>query len=376
MKYRGLTFQNAAEKTVEIDIEGYIGYDYWDDEQTIIRTKEKMKAELKKLGELNDVDTIIVNINSYGGDVNHGISIHDLLAQNKAKVITKINGMTASAATIIAMAGDERHMSDNALFLVHNAWNLAIGNKNQLKADIDDLEKVDGRIANIYSKVTGKTTEEMQAVMDRNNGNGEWLTADQAKELGFITDIFEPKKAAAAFSNDLLKKHGLPPVPSNGTETPIINEENIAETVFMKVKGFFADLIKPQEKSKNQIDMKKFPNLTAILNVEEFEVTENGVLLTEEQLNVLDLKINHPGDIAAAVNAAKKPLNEFVDGVDEIDDTIKDAETLEAKLTALKAFMDKKPATKETGIEKEKDDFDDGYEAVAKDPVNKELDNL
>ena len=374
MKYRGLEFRNAAGKTVEIDIEGYIGYEYWDDEQTIIHTKEQMKAELKKLGELNDVDTIIVNINSYGGDINHGISIHDLLASNKAKVITKINGMTASAATIIAMAGDERHISDNALFLVHNASTWAWGNKNVIKVSLDDLEKVDGRMVNIYAKVTGSSDEEMQAVMNRNNGNGEWITADEAKELGFITDIFEPKKAAASFSNDLLRKHGLPPIPTNANEQQTIesniDEEKIANSVYAKVKSFFTDIIKPNtENSKKQIDMSKFPKLSAIIKVEKIEVTDQGVVLSEDNITHIENSLNENA-------TAMVDLEALSSGIDAIDESIAKADGKDAKLEALKAFVDKKPATEATAIKKEMDKHDDVFKQVAKDEINKEVDNL
>ncbi|MCD4681112.1 MAG: Clp protease ClpP [Bacteroidales bacterium] len=373
MKYRGLQFHNNAEKTVEIDIEGYIGFSWWDDESEIIKTKEKMKAELKKLGNL-DVDTIIVNINSYGGDVNHGISIHDLLAQNKAKIITRINGMTASAATIIAMAGEERLISDNALFLIHNSWTWSMGNKLEMESELINLKKVDNTIAELYAKATDQKVDDIQKIMDRSNGNGEWLTADEAKEFGFITEIFEPKKAAAAFSNDILQKHGLPPLPGTpaGEQNPDnnIDEERIADSVYAKVKNFFKDLTKQNsEKPQNYYDMSKFPKLSALIKAEKIEITDQGVILSEDNITQIENNISEN-------ETASTDLETFTASIDEIDPSVSEATTREDKIAAINAIIAAKPATAATSVEKDKDgniiqDFSD----VANDSINKEIDN-
>lgn len=281
MKYKGLQFQNKSEKEVVIDIEGYIGWDPYDAPEDQVRTKEKMKAELKKLANLS-AETITVNINSYGGDVNHGISIHDLLAESKAKVITKVNGMTASSATIIAMAGAERLMSDNALFLVHNASTYGGGDKNDFKMLINDLDKIDGRIANIYSKVSGNSSEEMLELMNENNGYGKWLTADEAKQLSFVTDVFEPLKAVAYFSNDVLARFQLPPVPENN-KPEVVPPGGIAKQIIAEIKDFFK--VNNTTKIMNKPD---FKFLAKVAKVETFEVTDEGVHLNTEQAEAIE----------------------------------------------------------------------------------------
>jgi len=198
-------------KSSTIDINGAIGFDWWTGEGI---TKQSISAELKEIGALKG-DTIFVNINSYGGDVNDGISIHDMLAQNAAKKIVSINGMTASAATIIAMAGDDIKMSDNALFLVHRASTFMGGNINDMKKVEKELEQVDNLMANIYVKKTKKTVDEILAKMNVDNGNGEWLTAQEAKDFGFVTEIFEPTAMAASADPAMMKKFGLPVIPTN-----------------------------------------------------------------------------------------------------------------------------------------------------------------
>ncbi|MFK5893742.1 MAG: Clp protease ClpP [Pseudomonadota bacterium] len=278
MKYIGLQFSNKSDKVAVIDIEGYIGWDPYDSPDDQIRTKGKMKAELKKITAIK-AETIIVNINSYGGDVNHGISIHDLLAEHSAKVITKINGMTASSATIIAMAGTERQMSDNALFLVHNASTWGGGDKNDIKMVLADLETIDGRIANIYSKITSDSKENMLDLMDENNGYGKWLTADEAKDLGFITDVFEPLKAVAYFSNDILKRFQLPPVPDND-KSNITPPDGIAKQIIAEIKDFFNSNNNPNSKNMSKVN---FTVLAVAAGLKTLEVADEGIFLSADQ---------------------------------------------------------------------------------------------
>src|SRR5699024_9340889 len=131
-----------------------------------------------------------------------GLAIHDALAQHPARIVTKVYGMTASAATIIAQAGDERLMSENALYLVHRAWGLSMGNRNDMDEMMDTLEQIDKRIAGIYARRADKDAGEMMDLMDENNGGGRFLDAEEAKEFGLIDGGFEPMKAAASISRE------------------------------------------------------------------------------------------------------------------------------------------------------------------------------
>jgi ATP-dependent protease ClpP protease subunit len=243
--------KNTAPDTLEIDIEGTIGGGWFEDGAT----KEDVKKQLKDIAQ-SRASHIIVNINSYGGDVNHGISIHDLLAEHKAKVTTVIHGHTASAATIISQAGDIRKMSDNALFLVHRASTFAIGNSSDIKTALSDLEKCDETIANIYAKRTGKTIEEALEIMDRFDGRGEWLTASEAKELGFVDEVFEPMKAVASVDQNDLIKLGLPILPENK-----INMKSDKQTVFAWFKEFTNKITGKEEPARPDPDVTPDPNV-------------------------------------------------------------------------------------------------------------------
>jgi ATP-dependent Clp endopeptidase proteolytic subunit ClpP len=233
---------NKSGDTLEIDIEGPIGgveIDWASWSITAGPTKESVKKLIKDVAN-SAASNIIVNINSYGGDVNDGISIHDMLAEHKAKVTTIVHGHTASAATIISQAGNVRKMSDNALFLIHPASTVAIGNAVDIAAAQSDLLKVDTTIAGIYAKRTGKTAEEITAIMNRLDGRGEWLTASEAKDLGFIDEIFEPMKAVASADPKALSMFGLPQMPSNKLKIENMNADK--KTVFDWFKEFTAKI--------------------------------------------------------------------------------------------------------------------------------------
>lgn len=228
---------NASPDTLEIDIEGTIGGGWFEDGPT----KEAVKKQLKDIAQ-SRASHIIVNINSYGGDVNHGISIHDLLAEHKARVTTIIHGHTASAATIISQAGDVRKMSNNALFLVHKVSTIALGNTNDIEIALSDLKKCDETIASVYAKRTGKSLDEISEIMNRFEGRGEWLTASEAKELGFVDEVFEPMKAVASVDPEDFKKLGLPEIPHNK-----INMNADKNTVFAWFKEFTAKITGKKE---------------------------------------------------------------------------------------------------------------------------------
>lgn len=208
------TYKEKEKNIAELTIDGIIGEDMFAMDEG--NTKEQMRAQLKEIDSIR-ADKIVVNISSLGGDVDHGLAIHDLLASNSAEVETNVIGMTASAATIIAQAGDVRKMSDNALYLVHRAWTMAMGNTNDFEAMAKDLAKLDDRISNIYAKRSNKDKEEFLALMNESNGDGIWISAEEAQEFGLIDVVSEPMKAAA-MDMSVFNKYGLPKPPQAEVE--------------------------------------------------------------------------------------------------------------------------------------------------------------
>lgn len=200
---KNFSIKNLSGDTAEIKIFGEIGEGWFGDGVTLDSVKTQLEGiKAKKINVL---------ISSLGGDVNHALAIHDILKMSNAEITTEIVGATASSGTIIAMAGKERKMSNNALFLSHNAWMLAVGNADQLRKQADDLDAFNDRIINIYQKVTGKSREQVKALMDEEK----WIDAENAKDFGFVTETFEPVKAAACIDFNAINASKLPKVPEN-----------------------------------------------------------------------------------------------------------------------------------------------------------------
>ena len=200
---KNFSIKNLSDEAAEIKIFGEIGEGWFGDGVTLDSVKTQLEGiKAKKINVL---------ISSLGGDVNHALAIHDILKMSNAEITTEIVGATASSGTIIAMAGKERKMSNNALFLSHNAWMLAVGNADQLRKQADDLDAFNDRIINIYQKVTGKSREQVKALMDEEK----WIDAENAKDFGFVTETFEPVKAAACIDFNAINASKLPKVPEN-----------------------------------------------------------------------------------------------------------------------------------------------------------------
>jgi len=132
-----------------------------------------------------DVDTINVNINSYGGEVAEGLAIYNALKRHKAKVVTRCDGFACSIASVIFMAGDERVMNDASLLMIHNAWTRATGNAAELRKAAEDIDTITQASKNAYLAHINLTEEELSAYMDEEK----WITPQEALEWGFATAI-------------------------------------------------------------------------------------------------------------------------------------------------------------------------------------------
>lgn len=138
-----------------------------------------------------EADVIHVRINSPGGDVFAGQTIAAALERHSAKVIAHVDGLAASAATAVAVACDEIRMAAGAMFMIHNAWTIAIGDKNDFLDVAALLEKIDGTLAKAYADFTGKPAAELKKLMDEET----WFTAEEAAEFGFASEVDEDEDA-------------------------------------------------------------------------------------------------------------------------------------------------------------------------------------
>ncbi|UYM16198.1 head maturation protease, ClpP-related [Endozoicomonas euniceicola] len=142
-----------------------------------------------------DATNIDVRINSRGGMVFEGIAIYNVLRAHKADIHVSIDGLAASIASVIAMAGDTVSMAENSMMMIHNPYGWAMGDADEMRKTADVMDKVTDSIAVSYTARTGKTVDEMKAMMDEET----WFSAAEALELGLVDGIDSPVQAAACF---------------------------------------------------------------------------------------------------------------------------------------------------------------------------------
>jgi len=126
-----------------------------------------------------------MHINSPGGDVFEARAMASSIVAYAGKVIAHIDGMSASAATYLALSANEVQMTEGGLFMIHNSWTLGLGDRRDLRATADLLEKIDGTINKDYAAKTGASTEQIAAWMDATT----WFTAEEALAAKFIDSI-------------------------------------------------------------------------------------------------------------------------------------------------------------------------------------------
>lgn len=126
---------------------------------------------------------IELEINSFGGDAFLGASFHNELKSYPGKVTTIVTGIAASAASYIAVAGDEVKIFENAMVMVHNPWTVALGNAKELRKQADDLEKLQASMLKVYSERAGES--DLETLLDEET----YLSATEAKELGFVDEV-------------------------------------------------------------------------------------------------------------------------------------------------------------------------------------------
>lgn len=168
---------------------------------------QSFKQELDDLGE---IETLNIYINSPGGDVFEGNTIMNMLKRKKCTKNVYIDGLAASIASVIAMAGDKIIMPSNAMMMIHNAWTYAIGNSKDLRKLADDLDKVNASIRQAYLDKAGDKLDEETLInlMD----NETWLTAQECFDYGLCDVVGEDKNIAAKFDLNLLNQYKNIPV--------------------------------------------------------------------------------------------------------------------------------------------------------------------
>lgn len=184
-----------------------IGEDYWGDGVS----SKRIAGALRSIGE----GDVVVNINSPGGDMFEGLAIYSMLKEHPGKVTVKVLGLAASAASIIAMAGDEVQIARAGFLMIHNAWIGVAGNRHDLRDYAEYLEPFDASMADIYQARTNQDAKLITKMMDSETFIGGNDSVDQgfADSLLSSDAITEEENAQAMAASKLdvaLAKAGLP----------------------------------------------------------------------------------------------------------------------------------------------------------------------
>lgn len=148
--------------------------------------------------------SITVRINSPGGDVFDGLAMYNSLKAHPAAINTVVDGLAASAASFIMLAGDTVTMAENSLVMIHKAWALGIGNADDMTALSSVLSKIDGQIAGMYAAKNGKSVDENLAAMAAET----WMTSAEAKEFGLVDAVLgKPADDEPAKEDDAAAKN-------------------------------------------------------------------------------------------------------------------------------------------------------------------------
>ncbi|MEN3133086.1 head maturation protease, ClpP-related [Bacillus albus] len=189
----------AKADSLDITIYGDIGESWWSDSTSAVDIERTLKA--------TSANVININLNSPGGDVFDGIAIYNQLKNHPAKIIINVDGLAASAASIIAMAADELIMNTGSMLMIHEASTWTWGTKLDIRKTLNALEGIDKSLADIYMTRYQGERSEIETMI----ANETWFTANEAVEIGLAhkvnehveeNEVVDPEE----FKNNVLQK--------------------------------------------------------------------------------------------------------------------------------------------------------------------------
>lgn len=186
----------ADEESAEILLYGDIGKGGWFSEGN---GAKKFAEDLKALGKVKNLD---IRINSGGGSVFEGHAIYNTLRRHSAKKTVYVDGIAASIASEIAMAGDKVVMPKNSIMMIHDPFGMVVGDAEDMRKMADSLDKIKEGMISAYMRKTRMSRENIWNLMSDET----WMTADEAVEMGFADETDEPMRMAAHFDLSKFKR--------------------------------------------------------------------------------------------------------------------------------------------------------------------------
>ena len=211
---------------------------WWGDEIT----PAMFRDELAKIN-----GNLTVWLNSPGGDCFSASQIYTMLKNHKGKVTVKIDGIAASAASVVAMAGDETLIAPTGMLMIHNPMTFASGNKSDMEKAIAVLEEVKESIINAYVRKTGLSRNKISKLMDEET----WMNAEKSLQLGFVDGIL--------FDENKVKKQPEPPEEPDEPENnqPMTFSVSRTRNAFLQKVSAKASGI-PIEQLEKRLDLLKY----------------------------------------------------------------------------------------------------------------------
>lgn len=293
-----------------IDIFDFIGQDFFGEGVT-------SKSIARALSEAQGVRNVVVRINSPGGLVHEGVTIYNLLRDVEANVRVEVHGIAASMASIVALAGDEVHVAEGAMFMIHNPWGVSAGDSGSLRKTAAMLDKVKSNMLDIYARRSNLSREKLTQMMDDET----WMTPLEAVKYGFADSVIDfQEDAAASIPKDrtfaTLSKYGkVPPelleqlTSQDGMrlvaamkEQPQKKENAVMErTKIIMLLGLPADATDEQIEmslaSRGSMDLSQFVPRA------DFDALRTRMLASEEERRATE-KADFERRVSAAIDAA------------------------------------------------------------------------
>lgn len=334
----------------KIVIDGYIGAYFY--------SKQFIREMLK-----GTKDETEVTVSSLGGDLDHAIDIHNQFAEH-GNIVINYSGFNASSATVLGLKAKLIRMSENSFYLIHKTlmWVDEFGYFND-----DDFDELIGKlekkkeiaaktslvIAKMYSEKTGMSIKDTLDLMKEEM----WLTAEEAKEKGFIDEIYKPAEVQNYLADEtmmaMVVASGYPtPVREKDSTVkpdaiikPVIDEENLFTRLLNRIKEHFS--INPN--SKNQMSKPDLMRLLKAANVAEFVMNADGTItLTAEVAQAIEKALE-------ANETATAALQQKVDDSSQLQAKFSDLELKLKTANETIAKLEKSPGEESATINKETD---------------------
>lgn len=342
----------------------------------------------------NKGKAVLCRINSFGGSVNDAMMIAQEFADH-GNVTVRFLGFCASAVTWMAFAAKRIEMAADGFWLCHRSsitveiWRQMDAKDleetiKQLQKDKKNQEAIDLTIAKKYADRSGKSVEDMIALMNE----ARWMKADEVKELGFVDDIVKAdgKSITKDQQNSIVANCAALHIPA-----PAFEPDNASPSLIERLRRVFSasegsaaasspqvkaqpSPINSQNSQKNQTTMNEsFSFINALLKIAGVEVAENKATITVEQLQAIDNALKERDTLQQAINKAITTL-------DAISDNVKDIEGLNNKVLAVKNVLDRVPLTAPAGAgitpaNSQEDTKQKELDESAVDPINAEARN-